>query len=67
MTYTVQLSRAAIRALDRLDRVIQQRVRERLRQLAESPEDPRLSKLLVDAEGIRSPRVGDWRIPLSGG
>lgn len=62
MRYTVQLSRVAIHVLDRLDRVTERRLRERLHQLAEAPEDPRLSKLLVDSQGIRSARVGDWRI-----
>ena len=62
MRYSVRVSQAAIHVLDRLDRVMERRLRERLHQLTEAPEDRQLSKLLVDAHGIRSARVGDWRI-----
>lgn len=62
MSYTLQLSRQAIRVLDRVDRPTERRLRDRLHVLAKTPEDPRFSKRLVDAGDIRSARVGDWRI-----
>lgn len=62
MRYTIQLARGAIRTLDRVDRVTEHRLRQRLHQLTDAPEDPRLSKMLVGAQGLQSTRVGDWRI-----
>lgn len=62
MRYTIQLSREAIRTLDRVDRVTEQRLRNRLHQLTDAPEEARVSKMLVGAHGLRSTRVGDWRI-----
>lgn len=62
MALRVELSREAEKALDRLDRVLERRIRRRLRELAEAPFDPRLSKLLTGVGDLRSSRVGDWRI-----
>ena len=50
MNYTAILSAATTKRLDRFD------------ELAANPYDPRWSKKLVNAEGLRSSRVGDWRI-----
>jgi mRNA interferase RelE/StbE len=59
--YDVILSRQAARYLDHLDRITQQRMIARLEQLAEDPCGP-LTKPLTNAEGLRSTRVGTWRI-----
>lgn len=62
MNYRVSLSSEAERTLDRLDRVTEQRMRARFRQLAREPFDPRLSSALVERAGVRKSRVGGWRI-----
>jgi mRNA interferase RelE/StbE len=62
VTYVIALSKPALKKLDRIDRTTGSRVVKRLDELAADPYDPRLSKKLVSAEGIRSSRVGDWRI-----
>lgn len=49
MSYTVILSREAVRILDR--------IRRRLRELEENPHSHR--KFLKGVEGLRSSRVGD--------
>lgn len=45
-----------------MDRSTQARIRARMRELGENPFDPRLSKPLVGLPGVRSSRVGGWRI-----
>ncbi|MBX6377928.1 MAG: type II toxin-antitoxin system RelE/ParE family toxin [Clostridia bacterium] len=62
MSLRIELTREAEAALDRLDRVTERQIRRRLRELADGPFDPRLSKPLVGLEGLRSSRVGDWRV-----
>ncbi len=62
MALRVELSREAEKALDRLDRVLERRLRRRLRELAEAPFDPRLSEPLTGVGDLRSSRVGDSRI-----
>jgi len=62
MRYEIRLSSRAQRELSRLDRPTQQRMKRRLNQLAEDPFDPRLSKELVNQGGLRSSRIGGWRI-----
>lgn len=59
--YEIVLSRQAAGYLGRLDRTSQQRIVDRLEQLADSPMGP-FTKLLTNAEGLRSSRVGTWRI-----
>ncbi len=59
--YEIVLSRQAARYLGRLDRTSQQRVVDRLEQLAEKPMGP-FTKPLTNAEGLRSSRIGTWRI-----
>ncbi|BAS28726.1 type II toxin-antitoxin system RelE family toxin [Limnochorda pilosa] len=62
MALRFELARAAEKALDRMDRQTEERIRLRLRELADDPSDPRLSKRLEGTEGLRSSRVGDWRV-----
>ena len=59
--YEVVLSRQAARYLERVDRTAQQRIVDRLEQLAEDPWGP-FTKPLTNADGLRSSRVGTWRI-----
>ena len=62
MTYEIRLYREAIKALDRMDRKTEERIRRRLRELADNPTAQRLSKPLKGMEGLRSSRVGEWPI-----
>jgi mRNA interferase RelE/StbE len=62
VNYIVELTSEAERDLERLDRTSERRIRERLKELAPDPYSPRLSKPLKMFPGIRSARVGDWRI-----
>ena len=62
MRYQIRLSRRAEGELNRLDRPTQQRMKQRLNQLAENPFDIRLSKELTNQAGIRSSRIGGWRV-----
>lgn len=62
MSFTVHLAQPAVKALDRLDWQTERRVRERLGQPGEDPYDPRHSKRVVGVEGLRSARVGAWRV-----
>lgn len=59
MNYEVRLSRKAVKTLDPMDSKPEKRIRSRLHELSD---DPRLSKPLTDMEGLRSSRVGGWRI-----
>lgn len=62
MTYKVELSRQAEKILDRLDRVTEQRIRDRLRELAANPYDSRLPDDVIMAEGKKYTRIGNWRV-----
>ena len=62
MSYGVELSKPATRTLDRMDRSMERRVRERIKLLAQDLYDQRISKRLVNMGGMRSSRVGRWRI-----
>lgn len=62
MSYTVRLSDPAAKTLARIDKATQRRILARLHELAENPYDPRISKPLVGMDGMRSSRVGAWRI-----
>lgn len=48
-----------------MTRGIQERVLNRLDQLAEAPHDPRLSNLLTNRGSLPKSRVGGWRIIFS--
>lgn len=62
MSFAVQLAQPAVKVLEGLGRRMERRVRERLGQLAEDPYNPRHSKRIVGVEGLRSARVGGWRV-----
>lgn len=61
MNYRVELSPAARAYLRRLDRTTQQRIDGRIHQLSEDPYGLQ-SKPLAGLPGLRSSRVGRWRI-----
>ena len=62
MTYKVELARQAEKALDRLDRVTEKRIRDRLKELSLNPSDQRLTDDVIMKEGKKYSRVGDWRV-----
>jgi len=62
VSFTVHLAQPAVKVLEGLDRRMERRVRERLGQLGEDAYDPRQSKRIVGVEGLRSARVGGWRV-----
>jgi mRNA interferase RelE/StbE len=62
VSYEIRLSGRAVKDLDRLNRETQQRMVKRLEQIAEAPQDPRLSSMLTNQGGLRRSRVGGWRI-----
>lgn len=62
MIYRIELLRKAEKTLQGLDRVLERRIRERLRELAQAPFDSRLSRQMETAKDRRYSRVGDWRI-----
>jgi mRNA interferase RelE/StbE len=62
VSYTIVLTRAASRALSKLDRNTEQDIQDRLDELSQNPYDPRISKPLKTARGKRSSRAGNWRI-----
>jgi mRNA interferase RelE/StbE len=61
VSFDVQLSRSAARYLEHLPRPVQQRVADRLRQLATDPFGS-YTKPLEGPGDRRAARVGDWRI-----
>ena len=60
--YKVALARQAEKVLDRLDRVTEKRIRDRLKDLSLNPFDPRISKDIIMEECKNYSRVGDWRV-----
>lgn len=62
MSHKVELTKAAEKSLDRMDRATERRIRQRLKLLAQDPYDQRISKRLKGMSGVRSSRVGAWRI-----
>ncbi len=63
MNYALLLTTEAEKGIGRLDKRIQKRVRDRLRELVVNPCDHRISKPVKMATGgERVSRVGDWRI-----
>ena len=61
MHYQVLLARAAAKALDRINDPHRRLILDRLAELSEDADDPRLSIQLVGHKARRS-RVGDWRV-----
>lgn len=62
MNYLVELTNEAEKEMTRIDRVLERRIRARLRELSADPYSPRISKPLKMAAGERSARVGNWRV-----
>jgi mRNA interferase RelE/StbE len=62
MTFTMNLSHQAKKEMAKLDRPLIRRLRDRLRELAENPLNPRLSRQMETDPNRRYSRVGDWRI-----
>ena len=62
MNFEVRLEKAVAKTLDRVDRATERRLRNRIRELAADPYDPRLSRELTAKEGLRKSRAGLWRI-----
>lgn len=62
MNYLVEVTAEAEKEMTRLDRVLERRIRERLRELSADPYSRRISKPLKMAMGERSARVGNWRV-----
>ncbi len=60
MNYKVVLSKEAIKTLDKIDRNLEKRMREAMRLLEEEPNQA--GKAVIAMQGLRSLRVGDWRI-----
>ena len=65
LSYTYQLSRQAEKSFARLDTRYQRLIVQRLDRLAEGPYDTHFSKQLANRHGLRTSRVGDYRILYS--
>jgi mRNA interferase RelE/StbE len=65
MTYEIRLARQSESYIRRLDPRTQDRILQRLEQLASDPFDLHYSKPLRNAQGKRSSRVGEYRIVFS--
>jgi mRNA interferase RelE/StbE len=61
VNFRVSLTHEAEKTLDRIDRVMERRIRARLHQLANDPFDPRLSAPLKERASVRKSRVGSMR------
>ena len=64
MSYRVELSHRAARELDRLGRDVQERMMKRLEQIAQNPQDARLSGPLTNQGSLRKSRVGGLADPI---
>jgi mRNA interferase RelE/StbE len=62
VSYCILLNRQAKKELQRIDRIIERRIHERLDELSIDPYSGRLSHPLVTIGGVRYSRVGNWRI-----
>jgi mRNA interferase RelE/StbE len=62
VSYDVRLARPVVRVLDGVDKPTEKRFRKRLKEPGADPDNPRTSKTLVNKGGLRSSRVGSWRI-----
>ena len=61
MPYRVEFTRSAERSFDRLSKAVKDRLRSRVRALADNPRPPVVEKLTGRANDYRI-RVGDYRI-----
>jgi mRNA interferase RelE/StbE len=62
VNYRVVLSRRAESIFGRIDATLQKRLLARFEELGSNPLDPRISKPLTGQAGVRSSRIGAWRI-----
>ena len=62
MSYGLELSHQAKKALKLLDKATIKRLERRFLELSLGPHDPRHSEPLEMGEGERKTRVGNWRI-----
>ena len=60
MKYTVLLSSEAVKALNRIDWLLEHRIRERLRNLENKPEIQ--GETIKRMNGLRLQRLDDWHI-----
>jgi mRNA interferase RelE/StbE len=60
--FDIVISRAAEKTLNNLDRPTEERIRNRVKQIAADPFDPHLSKALSHQKHQRSSRIAGWRI-----
>lgn len=66
MSYDVKVGPQAKKELARSERTLARQLRDRLRELAANPYDPRLSRQLEMDPEKRYSRVGNWRIIFAG-
>ena len=62
MTYEIYLGHQAKKEMAKIDRSLARRLRDRLRELAVDPLNPRLARQMETDPNRRYSRVGDWRI-----
>ncbi len=63
MSFSTRYSHEAEKAVARLDQTMRRRVDKRMEELEVDPYNPRISKQLRhDVKGLRSSRLGAWRI-----
>ena len=62
MTYEIYLGHQAKKEMAKIDRSLARRLRDRLRELAVNPLNPRLARQMETDPNRRYSRVGDWRI-----
>ncbi|MEW6660697.1 MAG: type II toxin-antitoxin system RelE/ParE family toxin [Thermodesulfobacteriota bacterium] len=62
MSYRIEYDPLADKQAAHLEKKLLRRLQTKIRELAENPLDPRLSKPVTMSPDRRSARVGDWRI-----
>ena len=62
MSHSVRFSSEAEKDFARLDQKLRRRILHRIEVLSANPFDPQIGKPLHGLEGLRSSRVGGWRI-----
>lgn len=60
MRYTVYLSSEAVKALDRIDWLLENQIREKLRKLENKPDTQ--GKIIEHMNGLRLEQAGGWHI-----
>ena len=62
MSYEIYLGHQVKNEMAKIDRSLARRLRDRLRELAVNPLNPRLARQMETDPNRRYSRVGDWRI-----